>query len=304
MKKIFFILILTTLNILTSVSNTNMNLYENINRMKTLMGLNEELISIENKLKKGDRGQEVEVLQDLLGIYSDGIFGPQTEKCVSDFQESKKIEDENGVVGIETIRFLQKLKDGTDTWETPEYCKNRFFNKTLSNKVDKSSGVKSIEEPEKDLSKPTSDGDGQVILMGGLDYRQGDKTIDQQVEVIKKSTGLKNVIGHRYMKINDVLESIKQNPDAHVILFSAGCRYSNEIASAMKDKTKLFIVEPYAASSSTANSVKNAVSAGVPSKNVVVGPSKGRGSGVVSGATNTPQGIGHWDALEYVGSLF
>jgi len=143
----------------------------------------------------------------------------------------------------------------------------------------------------------------QVILMGGLDYRKGDKSINQQVDVVKKSIGLQNVIGHRYMNLSDVLLSIKKNQNAYVILFSAGCKYSKQIADAMSDKTKLFIVEPYAISSETATSVSSAVGIGVPSKNVIVGPSKGRGSGVVNGATKTPSEIGHWGALEYVGSF-
>jgi hypothetical protein len=303
MKTTFCILILIILNLTILVFKTNMNLHESIIRMKTLMGLNEELIPIETKLKKGDRGNEVESLQDILGIYVDGIFGNQTERCLTDFQTEKKIEGEDGVVGIETIKYLQKIKDGTDEWESAEYCKTKFFNKNLSIKKQTDKGVQSFEEPEKEIKTRTLGSDAQIILMGGLDYRQGDKNISQQVEIVKQSSGIKNVIGHRYMKINDVLSSIKENPDAYVILFSAGCRYSNEIAKVMNDKSKLYIVEPYAVSSGTANSVRNAVSQGVPPKNVIVGPSKGRGSGVVDGSTKTPPNIGHWGSLEYVGTL-
>lgn len=278
-----------------------MNLYENIFRLKSLMGLHESVISIESKLKRGDRGDEVELLQDLLGIYSDGIFGPQTEKCVIDFQKEKGIGDEDGVVGLDTIRILQKIKDGSEKWNTPDYCKTKFFNKNLlTRKLNSDEFEKS---PDSSDSNKEISSDAQVILMGGLDYRKGDKNINQQVEVVKKSTGIQNVIGHRYMNISDVLLSIKKNPNAYVILFSAGCRYSKQIAEAMSDKTKLFIVEPYAISSGTASSVSSAVGMGVPAKNVIVGPSQGRGAGVVSGATKTPSGIGHWGALEYVGGF-
>jgi len=296
----FMIVLITDINY---IQLGKMNLQENIFRVKKLMGLNEELIPIESKLKKGDKGKEVEVLQKILGIYVDGIFGVQTEKCLTDFQLEKKIEGEDGVVGIETIKNLQKVNDGTDKWGSAEYCKTKFFNKNLSVKKQSEKGVQSFEEPENQKGSQTLGSDAQIILMGGLDNRSGDKSISQQIEIVKQSTGLKNVIGHRYMKINDVLSSIKENPDAYVILFSAGCRYSNEIAKALTDKTKLYIVEPYAASSNTANSVRNAVNQGVPSKNVIVGPSKGRGNGVVDGSTKTPPNIGHWGALEYVGTL-
>jgi len=104
MKTILCISMLMTLNFATLFYNKKMNLSESITRMRTLMGLNEELVAIENKLKKGDKGKEVEILQNILGIYSDGIFGPQTHRCLADFQEQKKIEDEEGVVGIETIK--------------------------------------------------------------------------------------------------------------------------------------------------------------------------------------------------------
>jgi hypothetical protein len=274
-----------------------MNLLENIKRIKNVMGIKESLISIDSKLKRGDKGKEVEELQVLLGVYSDGMFGPQTEKCLIDFQTDKKIEGEEGVVGIETMRFLQKIKDGNEKWDSPKYCKTKFFNKNLLNKT-KTDNTIDDSEIEKKI-----DSNAQVILMGGLDYRKGDKSINQQVDVVKKSIGLQNVIGHRYMNLNDVLLSIKKNPNAYVILFSAGCRYSKQIADEMSDKTKLFIVEPYAISSGTATSVSSAVGIGVPSKNVIVGPSKGRGSGVVNGATKTPSEIGHWGALEYVGSF-
>ena len=274
-----------------------MNLLENIKRIKNVMGIKESLISIDSKLKRGDKGKEVEELQVLLGVYSDGMFGPQTEKCLIDFQTDKKIEGEEGVVGIETMRFLQKIKDGNEKWDSPKYCKTKFFNKNLLNKT-KTDNTIDDSEIEKKI-----DSNAQVILMGGLDYRKGDKSINQQVDVVKKSIGLQNVIGHRYMNLNDVLLSIKKNPNAYVILFSAGCKYSKQIADEMSDKTKLFIVEPYAISSGTATSVSSAVGIGVPSKNVIVGPSKGRGSGVVNGATKTPSEIGHWGALEYVGNF-
>jgi len=300
MKTILCISMLMTLNFATLFYNKKMNLSESITRMRTLMGLNEELVAIENKLKKGDKGKEVEILQNILGIYSDGIFGPQTHRCLADFQEQKKIEDEEGVVGIETIKALQKLKDGTEQWSTPEYCKTKFFNKGIADAQKSEKKTKDTDSEE--ITPKSTSGDG-IILMGGLDTRAGDKNINQQVEMVKNSSKNDNVIGHRYMMLSDVLNSIKENPSYSVILFSAGCAYSRKIADAMTDKSKLYIVEPYAVSSNTKSSVRGAVDLGVPNRNVVVGPSQGRGKGVVDGATETPSGIGHWGALEYVAGM-
>ena len=268
-----------------------MNLIENILRIKEIMRIDESF-TLDGILKVGSVGTDVEELQKILGIYIDGKFGPQTKKCVQKFQSDMGIEDD-GVVGPITTGYIKKLEDKEVEWKTPDFCKSES----------------SSEEIEKEKNEPSTitvkkdDGDSDIILMGGLDTRGGDLNINQQIDKVKKSSGSENVIGHRYFELSDVLNSIKNNPNSYVILFSAGCRYANDISSAMDDKNKLFIVEPYAISAGVRTSINNAVSKGVPASNVIVGPSQGRGSGVVDGATETPSGIGHWGALEYVASL-
>ena len=70
------------------------------------------------------------------------------------------------------------------------------------------------------------------------------------------------------------------------------------------DLNKLYIVEPfYEAGGETAKSVQKAVSNGVPSKNVFVGPNASRGNGIVGGSASS-QAKGHWDALVTVGRMF
>ena len=49
--------------------------------------------------------------------------------------------------------------------------------------------------------------------------------------------------------------------------------------------------------------LSGAVSSGVPSSNVVVGPNKPRGAGVVGGSTTTPTNLNHWGALDFVTTL-
>tara|TARA_B110000503_G_C7071302_1_gene380986 strand:- start:610 stop:1170 length:561 start_codon:yes stop_codon:yes gene_type:complete len=142
-----------------------------------------------------------------------------------------------------------------------------------------------------------------VILMGGLDNRKGDKTISEQVSLLEKNANNKKIIGYRYNDISGVKEMIKNYPNAIVVLFSAGASFSAVIAELITDKNKLFIVEPYATSVNVTKSVKYAVSKGVPNKNVITGASSSRGNGVVEKSTKTPTGIGHWGALEFVGNL-
>ena len=142
-----------------------------------------------------------------------------------------------------------------------------------------------------------------IILMCGLDNRPGDLNVDQQVKLLKETVKDKNIIGFRYTDIAGVKNSIKDNPNAYVVLFSAGCGHSSKLAPLIQDKGKLFIVEPYGSSVNTKNSVASAVSVGTPSKNVVTGPAEARGLNIVTDATLTPKGLSHWNALKWVGNL-
>ena len=143
-----------------------------------------------------------------------------------------------------------------------------------------------------------------VILMGGLDYRSGDRNINQQVQLLRSGGSGRNVAGFRYNDFAGVKRSVLESPDAYVVLFSAGGAYASEIAKLMRDKSKLFVVEPYASSGNTVSSIRNAVAAGVPGSNIIAGPTKGRGLGAVNNSTRTPKGVDHWGALQYIGSQF
>ena len=145
-----------------------------------------------------------------------------------------------------------------------------------------------------------------ILLLGGLDYRSGDLTIDKQVELVNKGSGLETK-GFRYSNSKDLIEEInKSKKPMNIVLFSKGGEYSREIAKAMKSKNiplkYLHIVEPYAKSSITANSVKDSVKLGVPNANIMVGKKLSVGFGVVENATLTPScSPYHWCALEEVG---
>ena len=142
-----------------------------------------------------------------------------------------------------------------------------------------------------------------VILMGGLDTRKGDKNIEEQVNLLKKNTNKKNIIGFRYNDILGVKKILEKQPNIIVVLFSAGASYSSTISKLMTYKNKLFIVEPYASSSNVKKSVKDALSMGVTNKKLITGKSSSRGNGIIEQSTKTPKGLGHWEALEFVGNL-
>ena len=145
---------------------------------------------------------------------------------------------------------------------------------------------------------------GNVILIGGLDDRKGDLSITQQVEKLKSGiTSGKTVTGFRYKssELPNALDAIAKNPDSYVVLFSAGCQHSVKVSSAMKDKNKLFIVEPFSSDSAIKSVVVKAYENGVPAKNIIGGSIADRGKDVVPGYTPTPPGIDHWGALKFIG---
>jgi hypothetical protein len=76
-----------------------------------------ELLKILKELKRGMKGDDVQLLQEFLATdpqiypegYTTGYFGPLTEKAVKNFQELAGIEDEDGVVGSKTLSKINEL---------------------------------------------------------------------------------------------------------------------------------------------------------------------------------------------------
>ena len=98
-----------------------MNLQENIQRIKEMMGvINESVSDIKSILKISSKGNDVESLQDLLGIHKDGNFGRQTKSCVQEFQRKMGIDDD-GIVGNITKNKLKDLEDKKVEWVTPDF---------------------------------------------------------------------------------------------------------------------------------------------------------------------------------------
>lgn len=104
------------------------NINEEINRMKSLfteermfgnLVENEEIIS-EANLKVGSKGEGVKALQTLLGVTSDGIFGPKTKEAVMKMQKEAGL-NADGIVGPKTLEgFKEKLGLNEDESDNPE----------------------------------------------------------------------------------------------------------------------------------------------------------------------------------------
>ena len=126
---------------------------------------------------------------------------------------------------------------------------------------------------------------------------------DIQLKSLTDSTGSKKVLPFHSDQIEQIKKAIQQNPNSKVILYSLSCDNASAIASIMKNKSNLYIVEPWAPYGN--QSVVDAVKNGVPSRNVVTGPLSIRGKDVLKQLkvtpTNTPTGFEHNNVLSYVG---
>ena len=147
-----------------------------------------------------------------------------------------------------------------------------------------------------------------ILLLGGLDNRDDDLSIDEQANLIKKGSNMKTE-AFRFNNSEGLIKAINETKKpSYVVLFSKGGEYSIEIAQAMKSKDipleYLYIVEPYGKSSATKKSVNDAVKLGVPSTNVFVGLLESTGFKIVDDASLSPSCVPfHWCALKEVGKL-
>ena len=157
---------------------------------------------------------------------------------------------------------------------------------------------------------PSSGGGGKAVLMTGLTT-----DVSHQAQINYFKEGFKgNVSAFTKGNIDGAKAAVQANGGGPVVLFSAGALQTKKMATAMESygfsRDSLYVVEPYnsGASGGTANAVKSAVNDfGLPAGNVILGPSAGRGSGILSqfgiqGGTNTPSGKNHFQALAWLGS--
>ena len=220
---------------------------------------------------------------------------------------------------------LNKLKTKTSAYEASKYFAQEYercarCNEQVSWTKRGGYAQQVFDYCNSATSSPSSKTSNNVFLLGGLDDRSGDLDISQQQELLQEGlfstvsngsnqSGQYNISSFRYNDPKSLIKKIEQSTKPmNVVLFSAGCRYSNDVSSAMKIKgfnlSNLFIVEPYAKSSDTTKSVKEAVKLGVPNKNVIVGSSSSTGKGVVENTTTTPTcSPKHWCALTEVGKI-
>ena len=156
-------------------------------------------------------------------------------------------------------------------------------------------------KPKITINKPTSA--NKAVLVGGLNYRPGDKSTSEQTSILSNAIG-QPVKGFNYNDSNDnILRYLESNPGIPVFLFRKGCEKAFVLSnSSYVNKNQLYIIEPFAIDKGTKNIVNMAVNNGVPARNVYVGKNSSRGYGVVNG-TSDSNAKRHWDAISSVGDM-
>lgn len=239
-----------------------------------------------NELKANEFNQDIWDLQfalQFLGFYPDkidGKFTPLTRKAIAKFQKSIGNKGTGNYKSNEIKPLFLKLKE------------NSFIKKGHTPKI----GTNDLEQ--KYEIKEGYD----VILISGIEkYEKVSK------QVSRLESGGKRVFGIFYNNaITDFPKIIKQNPNAYVVFYSKGCEYANlvllndkEGTPLVKDKSKVYIVEPYKKPSESVN----AINGGVPIKNVYVGNGESTGQGLFPGANKRPDGYTHVTILSYIGTI-
>jgi hypothetical protein len=146
-----------------------------------------------------------------------------------------------------------------------------------------------------------------AILIGGLDDRTDkdgkliDKTIDQQISLLKSASGFSNIIGLRYSTSDgDIMKTILNNPNFPIVLFSAGCQKADVVLNTKGvNPNKVFLIQPWAASKKRMD-YYNGLS--MPKNQIYVGKFSSTGNGI-RGATRCPEGMGHWESLPAIGGM-
>ena len=142
-----------------------------------------------------------------------------------------------------------------------------------------------------------------AIFVGGIDDKKGYYPLEKQLAIFKQGFSGNNVKAFGYKTpYETIMKYLTLYPKIPIFLFSAGCNLADEIMdSKFVDKKKVYLIEPWNRSLNQLNkSVTNAISKGLPPKNIFVRTDEpGRGYGI-SGASDSEAGPGikgHWNSL-------
>ena len=211
----------------------------------------------------------------LIRFGADGKWGPETQKAWDDLSTSYLSEKNPNKLPLKDF-FCPDEKSFGDQ-------KLKFID---WNEPKKASDIKIPYRPIEGESSS-----GNLVFIGGLEDNM--KTEDQRDLLVRGLPNTITVKSFRYSDDSAIKSYVEKNPSNIIICFSAGCRdaiYLVRINGV--DPKKIYMIEPLA----SALNRRELTNLGIPEKNFFVGPSAGRGQGIVSNPSNSG-GRGHFDAL-------
>jgi hypothetical protein len=160
-------------------------------------------------------------------------------------------------------------------------------------------------DKEKDTEEKKDGKIKNVIFVSGLHNRSNDEPVKKQAKRVSDNLKISaDVEGYSHTDSENALKALESEPNSYVLLFSAGCAYSEKFARKLKSLNKslnnLYVIEPH---SSAKQSVTSAVKLGLPESNVWVGSYAATGLGIVSNPTSTKKtgcDKPHWCAIDQV----
>lgn len=130
--------------------------------------------------------------------------------------------------------------------------------------------------------------------MAGLEK---DKSAERQAEILQKALPTATIITYKHTEIDRLLRDMKGKQET-VVLFSAAARHTLTVV--LETNAHVWVVEPHI---STRKPIRTAIKLGLPVSQVILGPKPPRGAGIHKYCVSTPNGIGHFGALRFAGSL-
>jgi len=211
----------------------------------------------------------------LIRFGADGKWGPETQKAWDDLSTSYLSEKNPNKLPLKDF-FCPDEKSFGDQ-------KLKFID---WNEPKRASDIKIPYRPIEGESPS-----GNLVFIGGLEDNM--KTEGQRDLLVRGLPNTITVKSFRYSDDSAIKSYVEKNPSNIIICFSAGCRdaiYLVRINGV--DPKKIYMIEPFG----SALNRRELTNLGIPEKNFFVGPSAGRGMGIVSNPSNSG-GRGHFDAL-------
>jgi hypothetical protein len=131
-----------------------------------------------------------------------------------------------------------------------------------------------------------------ILFMAGIEK---DMSAENQANILRNALPESKIIVYRKNQVKKIIDDSNQYPSSKIVLFSAACRNSYEII--ISTICDVWVVEPHY---SSGKEIKKSIKIGFPKKQIILGPNKSRGDGIVNGCLKTPKGLNHFESLNYL----